>query len=125
MKKLRTVSIIVLFTVSLAAQVKQAASTVLGAEFSKAAIKLLTLTRTNTQHRELIDAAIAEVEAAARTRIENDEFTCLRTFSYAYLMFDRTPADTACMNSWLVELKKRSSKIPNVCNAKDLRPSKE
>jgi hypothetical protein len=115
----------VLFTVSLVAQVKQTASHTVNTEFSKAAIKLLTLTRTNTQHRELIDAALAEVDAAARTHTENDEFTCLKTFSYVYLNYDRTPADTACMNSWLVELKKRSSKIPDVCNAKELRPSKE
>jgi hypothetical protein len=125
MKQLKTICIIVIFTGSLVAQVKQTAPTVLNAEFSKAAIKLLTLTRTNTQHHDLVDAAVAEVEAAARTRTENDEFICLRTFAYAHLMFGDTPADTACMNSWLVELKKRSSKIPDVCNAKDLRPSKE
>jgi integrase len=85
MAKTKVSLIVLLFVGSVVAQTKPPARSALSAAFAKAAIKLLTTTK-NTHHEELIDAAVAETEAMANTPVENDEFVCLKGFSYIYLL---------------------------------------
>jgi len=129
----RAILFVLFAAVVASAQSKSAPRTPLSPAFSKAAIKLLT-TAKYTRHEELVDAAVADVEAAARTPTENDEFVCLKTLSYLRLMsvnegfpqpkLSNGTEITVCADAWLLELKKRSSKIPDICDPDGLRPGK-